>query len=237
MKYFYYSVKRFNKLGVLVIQYIVTVIPVDKKLFNLVYLLLSIRNITYKASLFASNPSVSILIAVMFKTNPSTDKSFEAYLSSLSSTDDHKKKDSDMVVDNPILEHESIALVDNVISLGAQSERIFESNLIIVGGIPCNVMYRELCDMTTVDLSFTAVDHQFSLILTMTDEYYFIPGADFRLLEQQARSLNNLEVVLYTDGNPCLSLSPLETRDSDQISLVTVQPAGLSPDRPSTIYE
>ena len=158
--------KRFNKLGVLITSFLVTVISVVSKLQNIVYLILSVRFSKSWFSIFLNELCTRSVIAK----------------------------------------------------------------------IPWSLTMKESSDLTTVDLTSAVVDQLFSLIATMAEVYYLVLGADFSLLEHHVRLLTNREAI-YTDGNSCLFPLPLETRASNQISLVTVQLAGLSPDRPSTLYE
>ena len=168
MQYHYTRwMKRFNKLGVLITSFLVTVISVVSKLQNIVYLILSVRFSKSWFSIFLNEFSTRSVIAKI---------------------------------------HWSFTM-------------------------------KESSNLTTVDLSSTVGDQLYSLIATMAEVYHLLLGADFSLLDHQVQLLTNQQAIFFTDGNSCLFSIPLETRVSNQIPLVTVQPAGLSPDRPSTIYE
>jgi len=49
-----------------------------------------------------------------------------------------------MVIDPPILEHQTVSLSKNFRALGIRSEQIIESSLLLIGGIPCSLSASEL---------------------------------------------------------------------------------------------
>jgi hypothetical protein len=158
MKYRYQFLKRINKLGVLITQFLVTVILVVKKLHNIVYLSLSVRHIMYKLRIYCSSPT-SITLDIMLKVTESTNKAFGDYLSSLNSPEVKQDKEID----------------------------------ILVSGIPCSISRTDPME-----------------IIARMFEFHFKHDINWNLLEAQI-------------NNPIL--------------LVTAQPPGLSPDRPSITYE
>ena len=185
MKYQYQFLNRINKLGVLITQLLVTVILVVKKLHNIVYLILSIRRISCKLKIYCSS-IISIKLDIMFKATESASKAFGDYLSSLNSPDTKQDKDTDMSVDPPVYIHETLSLLDNSIALGTQSERLFDSNLILVSGIPFSI--------TRTDL-----DNAIEVIARMF-EFHFKHEIDWNLLEAQISNPSRKDIILYSDG-------------------------------------
>ena len=194
MKYHYQFLKRINKLGVLITQFLVTVILVVKKIHNIVYLILSIKNISYKLRIYCST-TISIKLDLMFKATESSSKAFGDYLSSLNSPEIKQDKDTDMSVDPPTYIHETLSLLDNSIALGTQSERLFDSNLILVSGFPFNI--------TRTDL-----DNAIEIIARMF-EFHFKHEINWNLLEAQTKNPIRKELTIYSDGDTFAITIPL----------------------------
>lgn len=186
--------KRYNKLGVLITNFIVTVIFVVSKLHNIIVLILAVRSKKLFFSIFNSvYRNKSIMSTKMWKKMTKDSKEGKALDEYLNVGVREEKQDTDgnaMSVDPPeALEHQSLSLMDNTFALGKRSEQIIESSLLLIGGVPC-------------DLSASSLDSEIGII-ARTIEFMFNIGVDFVALETALTTLSKKELIIYTDGDSC----------------------------------
>jgi hypothetical protein len=86
-------------------------------------------------------------------------------------------------------EFQSHSLIDNTIFLAKKSEMVFESNLIVVGGLPCNFSLNAIYEavLTTGRL----LNHIHSLNIDLVE------------LESFLNDSNREQIILYSDGRTC----------------------------------
>ena len=193
--------ERYNKLGVLITNFIVTVIFVVSKLYNIIVLILAAREKKISQQIFADSLRKLTLELEMFskvaKKDSQEGKAFTEYITVGVREEKGEQLDNNaMIIDPPILEHQSMSLSDNARTLGNRSEQVVESSLLLIGGIPCSLNASELDN----EISTIAQLAEFSLQL----------GIDFTLLESNLRELSKKELILYTDGDSCSITIPLK---------------------------
>jgi len=195
-------IERYNKLGVLIINFIVTVILVVNKLYNIIVLILAVRDKKLSPHIFVNNHRKLIVKLEMFsklaKKDSQAGKAFSEYINVGVREEKGDPQDSNaMVIDPPLLEHQSISLSENARTLGNRSEQIIESSLLLIGGIPCSLTTSEL-------------DNEICLIAQLA-EFSLQLGIDFDTLESNLRELSKKELILYTDGDTCSITIPLQS--------------------------
>jgi hypothetical protein len=132
----------------------------------------------------------------MFKATESSSKVFGDYLSSLNSPEIKQDKDNDMSVDPPAYIHENLSLLDNSIAFGTQSERLFDSNLILVSG-------------SHFTITRTDLDNAIEIIARMF-EFHFKHEINWNLPEAQINNPIRKELTIRspTTGPSTLDTSP-----------------------------
>ena len=193
--------ERYNKLGVLITNFIVTVILVVSKLYNIIVLILAASEKKISQQICADSHRKSKTELDMFskvaKKDSQAGKAFAEYITVGVREEKGDQPDNNaMIVDPPILEHQSMSLSDNARALGNRSEQVIESSLLLIGGIPCS-------------LSASELDNEICTIAQMAEFSQQI-GIDFVLLESNLRELSKKELILYTDGDSCSITIPLK---------------------------
>jgi len=97
--------------------------------------------------------------------------------------------------DPPNQEHQILSLSENIIALSKKPEKIFDSNLIITGDVPCS--------MSALDLD-TAICKIAKLIKI------FNIGVDFMALQTQLKTLQKKQLILNNDRDSCAITIALE---------------------------
>ena len=110
--------------------------------------------------------------------------------------DSHQENDDSTTANNmdvvdipPAAEHQETSLLDNAIALGKKSERIFSSNVLLVGGIPATLTLHNLHKTILNIATLLNACHKF--------------GWDLPTLETQIAGMSREQLMMFSDKKTC----------------------------------